>query len=200
MVKSTSYFEPDSPRSNPILTTGWICFIVILSLFQALRWLGRSERVGKMRKWQGKKAEKGEKEGPASPQFPPMFFFCFVFFVFFFHVRTLSIQRTQISPGTWNRLSHPQFQILGHACKETNGQLATFYLLGYWYLLQISVVGCRACKLAIEAECTSTINKIFTIFIIYSIHTQVSTKTRVFACFSVGRVSVARYLSKKPPQ
>ena len=34
--------------------------------------------------------------------------------------------------GTWNRLSHPEFQILDHACRENNGQLAAFYLLGFF--------------------------------------------------------------------
>ena len=132
MVNSTSYFQPDSPSSSPILTTGWICLIVILSPFQALRWLGRckSGRAGKR-----------EKEGPSSPQFRPNFFF---------HGRAFSIQRTWLS----------------------------------------------------RSLSTSTLNTTFSIFIIYwsSIRTQVTMKTRVFACFSVDRVSVARYLAKKPPQ
>ena len=118
MVNSTSDLQPVSPLSSPILTTGWICSVVILSLFQALRWLAR-------RRWESSRAGKREKEGPSSPQFPPFFFFFFFMFALF-----------QFSGpnylGTWNRLSHAEFQILGHACKENNGQLATFYLLGFF--------------------------------------------------------------------
>ena len=120
MVNSASYFQPDSPRSSPILTTGWICCVVILSLFQALRWLARSERVGKMQTWQGWKKGKGRSFlSPVSSQF---FFFMFA----------LSQFSGPDHLGTWNRLSHLEFHILSHACRENNGQVATFYLLGFF--------------------------------------------------------------------
>ena len=89
VVDSTSYFQPDIPRASHILTTGWICFIVILSPFQALRWLGRHERVLKMQKWQGWKKGKGM---PCLSLVLSQFLS-----FFFFYVRTFSIQRTRLS-------------------------------------------------------------------------------------------------------
>ena len=169
VVDSTSYFQPDIPRASHILNTGWICFIVILSPFQALRWLGRHERVLKMQKWQGWKKGKG---------MPCLSLVLSQFLSFFFFMFALSQFSGPDYLGACNWLSHPEFQILGHACKENNAQLATFYLLGffnpfkviilyYWYLFQITVFGWRACKLAREDKCTSTINKTFTFFTIY---------------------------------
>ena len=139
MVNSTSDLQPGSPRSSPILTTGWICSVVILYLFQALiiiiiRWLARSERVRKMRKWRGWK--KGKGRSFLSPVSSCLFFLFFIFYFLFFIFFMFALFQFS-GPNyleTWNRLSHSEFQILGHACKENNGQLATFYLLGFFNL------------------------------------------------------------------
>ena len=143
--------------------------------------------MGKTQNWQGWK--KGKGRPCLSPVSSPLFY-------------------GSDHLGTWNRLSHPEFHILSHACRENNGQLATFYLLGffnpfkvlilyYWHLFQITVFGWRECKLTREDTCTSTINRTFTIFIIYSIHTQVTMKTRVFASMLECRQGICSKISCK---
>ena len=95
--------------------------------------------VGKMRK-SGEDAkvaglEKGKRKVLPLPSVVPIYIFFMV---------VLSQFSGPDHLGTWNRLSHPEFQILGHACRENNGRLATFYLLGFFnpfFLFVLLVIG-----------------------------------------------------------